>query len=111
MIEDDGAVLAESGAVMDYILATYGRGCLRPAAGDPEFADYLYWFHFANGTLQPSMGRNMILGRLDLARDHPVLLAMQERQRRAFILVEGPQGAGPKLPGKIFNPAAQKMVL
>ena len=60
VICDGDLVLAESGAIMEYILARYGNGRLVPAVNDPDFAAHLYWFHFANGTLQPSMGRNMI---------------------------------------------------
>ena len=55
VIEDDGIVLAETGAIFDYLLAKHGGGTLKPAYGDKDFADYLFWFHFANGTLQPAM--------------------------------------------------------
>ncbi|MGI4861548.1 MAG: glutathione S-transferase, partial [Janthinobacterium lividum] len=58
IITDGPLVLAESGAIIEYILAKHGDGRLAPAPGAPEFADYLYWFHFANGTLQPAMARN-----------------------------------------------------
>src|SRR5579863_5994564 len=71
---DDGDVrLAESGAIVDYILAKYGAGRLSFAAEAPEFPAYLYWLHFANGTLQPAMGRSMILSRLKLPVDNPLL--------------------------------------
>ena len=70
VITDGNLVLAESGAIMEYILAKYGNGRLVPAPNHPDFAPYLYWFHFANGTLQPSMGRNMFLRRLNLAEDN-----------------------------------------
>ncbi len=58
------------------------------AASHPDFAQFLYWFHFANGTLQALMGRCMILARLKLAEDNPVLVASRERLDRAFDLVE-----------------------
>ena len=66
VITDGDLVLAESGAVVDYIIAKYGNGRLALAPDHPDFAHYLYWFHFANGTLQANMGRNMILNRLNL---------------------------------------------
>lgn len=71
VIDDDGVVLAESGAVVDYILAKYGKGRLRPAAEASDFADYLYWFHFANGSFQPAAMRLLITQRLGAAPDHP----------------------------------------
>jgi glutathione S-transferase len=52
LLEDDGVLLAESGAIVEYILAKYGSGRLSVGPDEPEFADYLHWFHFANGTLQ-----------------------------------------------------------
>ena len=39
---------------MEYIIARYGNGRLAAEKDDPAFTDYLYWFHFANGTLQPA---------------------------------------------------------
>jgi glutathione S-transferase len=88
VITDGDLVLAESGAIVDYIMARYGRGRLTPAAGDPNFAQFLYWFHFANGTLQAAMGRLMILNRLKLADDNPMLAGTKGRVDRAFDLVD-----------------------
>lgn len=103
---DDGAVrLAESGAIMEYILARHGNGRLVPAADHPDFRPYLYWFHFANGTLQPSMGRNMILGRLNLPADNPVAAAMKDRLDRAYGLVEARLAESPYLAGDTFTAA------
>lgn len=110
VINDDGLVLAESSAIMDYILAKYGGGRLVPASDHPDFAPYLYWFHFANGTLQPSMGRNMILRRLNLPDDNPVLLAMKERLDRALSLVDRRLGEASYFAGSAFTAADIIMV-
>jgi glutathione S-transferase len=79
VIDDGGVVLAESGAIIDYIVARYGNGRLVLAPDHPDFPHFVYWFHFANGTLQPATGRNMILSRLDLPHDNPMLRAMNAR--------------------------------
>ncbi len=103
---DDGDVrLAESGAIVDYILAKYGAGRLSYSAYTPEFPNYLYWLHFANGTLQPAMGRNMVLSRLKLPDDHPVLAAMQGRLDRALRLLDARLAAVPYLAGEGFSAA------
>ena len=68
VITDGDVVLAESAAIIEYIAAKHGNGRLVLAADHPDFAQFLYWFHFANGTLQPATGRNMILGRLTCPR-------------------------------------------
>ena len=87
VITDGDLVLAESGAIVEYIVAKYGGGRLILTASHPDFAPFLFWFHFANGTLQAVMGRCMMLGRLKLADDNPVLIAQRERLDRAFDLV------------------------
>lgn len=88
LITDGELVLAESGAVVDYIVAKYGNGRLVLGPTDPAFAQFLYWVHFANGSLQPGMGRMMILNRLDLAKDNPTLLAMKGRLDQAYDLLD-----------------------
>jgi glutathione S-transferase len=87
VINDGSLALGESGAIVEYILARYGSGGLTRGPTDPEFAHYLYWLHFANGTLQPIMGRMMTLHRLDVPAEHP--LAMALRARLALVLVAG----------------------
>ncbi|CAN8104152.1 unnamed protein product [Discula destructiva] len=56
--------LSESGAIVDYILAVYGPTSTAPkltrAPGDAEYGPYLQWLHYANGSLQPTMSRNML---------------------------------------------------
>ena len=105
VIEDGDVLLAESGAIVDYIVAKYGKGRLTLAPEHPDFAQFLYWFHFANGTLQPATGRNMILGRLDLAADNPLLRAMKGRLDLALGLVEARLAKADYLAGAEFTTA------
>ncbi len=105
VITDGALVLAESGAVVEYIIAKHGGGRLALGPDHPDFAQYLYWFHFANGSLQPSMGRNMVLRRLRLPPDNPVLLAMQGRLDRALDLVEVRLGEAEHFAGREFTAA------
>ena len=88
VITDGDLMLAKSGAIVQYIVARYGGGRLALSDGHPGFAAFLYWFHFANGTLQAQMGRCMILNRLKLADDDPVLVAQRARLDHSFDLVE-----------------------
>ena len=105
VITDGDVVLAESAAIIDYIVAKYGKGRLVLAADHPDFAQFLYWFHFANGSLQPAMGRNMILGRLNLAGDTPILLAMKARLKLALDMVEARLGKADYFAGNEFTTA------
>jgi glutathione S-transferase len=105
VISDGAVVLAESAAVVEYIIAKYGNGRLTLPASDPRFAQFLYWFHFANGTLQPALGRLIILNRLKLAEDNPILAAMKARLDLAFDLVEARTREADYLAGSQFTSA------
>src|SRR4029077_9950792 len=103
VITDDDVVLAESAAIIEYIAARHGKGRLVLAADHPDFAQFLYWFHFANGTLQPATGRNMILGRLSLPADNPLMRAMKGRLHPPLGLVGGRPAKGHYFPGRGFT--------
>jgi glutathione S-transferase len=105
IITDGDVVLAESTAVMEYIMAKHGGGGLVPASSDASFPDYLYWFHFANGTLQPNLGRSMSLSRIDLAEDNPTLKWVNGRRDLVMGLVENRLGATDHLAGNAFTAA------
>ncbi|USW48173.1 Putative glutathione S-transferase, Thioredoxin-like superfamily, glutathione Transferase family [Septoria linicola] len=70
-IEDDQAkvTLSESAAIMEYIIQRYGRGKFALKPDDKHYADYLYWFHYANGTLQANMVTSMFLAAAQLSPD------------------------------------------
>jgi glutathione S-transferase len=53
VITDGSLVLAETGAIVDYILARHGGGRLVLGPQAPDFPDYLYWLHFGNGFFVP----------------------------------------------------------
>jgi len=110
VITDGDVVLGESGAIIEYVIAKHGAGRLALAPDHPDFAHYLYWFHFANGNIQPNMGRNMVLRRLNVAADDPTVLAMKGRLDRAFDLVEARLGQASHFAGSEFTAADIMMV-
>lgn len=55
VITDGDVVLAESEAIIDYIVARHGGGRLTVAADDPAFATWLYWYHYVNGSMMPAL--------------------------------------------------------
>ncbi len=105
VIEDDGVLLAESGAIVDYIIAKHGGGRLKLGPDHPDFVPFLYWHHFANGNLQPAMGRSMIMGRTGLPAEHPLRQTMQGRLDRVFALVEARLKDGDWFAGREFTTA------
>lgn len=99
VIADGDLVLAESGAIVDYIIATYGHGRLAVAPDHSDFAQYLFWFHYANGTLQLQMMRSFVLRRAGVADGSPVRRLATERLERNLKLVEARLGVANYLAG------------
>ena len=50
VIVDDGRVVHESGAVIDYIIRKHGKGRMAPTPGTAEHEAYLQWLHYAEGS-------------------------------------------------------------
>jgi glutathione S-transferase len=50
VITDGDRTIAETGAIIDYVIETYGQGRLIPAAGTPERLRWTYWLHYAEGS-------------------------------------------------------------
>lgn len=67
LLTDKGETYAETGAIVDYILDTYGDGNLRPKIGAPERAAYNYWFHAAEGSLMPLLVMGLFFGKMETA--------------------------------------------
>ena len=103
VITDGDVVLAESGAIIDYILAKYGKGRLTVAADAPNFADYLFWLHFANGSLVPSAMLEMVGAMLGAAGDAKSFVAA--RANNAFAMAEARLGEVPYFAGEAFTAA------
>lgn len=87
IITDGNVTLAESGAIMEYILVKYGKGKLVVGPEEKNYADYLYWLHFANGTLQLSVGRNMFMRMAQLPADNQIMRAVVSRREHAVSLI------------------------
>ena len=74
VIQDGGLVLAESGAIVEYLLERHGNARLAPPRGTPEHVRYLHWLHFAEGTIMLHL-----VARLYLARVGEAAKALQAR--------------------------------
>jgi glutathione S-transferase len=106
IITDGDLVLGESGAIIDYIIAKHGGGRLAVTADKPNFADYLFWFHFANASMLPRSMVVMILkmaGVTDTA--DPRVAGMAARADQAFDLVEKRLGEAEYFAGNAFTAA------
>jgi glutathione S-transferase len=64
IITDGDLVLAESGAIVEYIARQHGGGRLMLGPDHPDFANYLFWLHYANGSILPAFMMDMTAKRL-----------------------------------------------
>jgi glutathione S-transferase len=64
VITDNGNTIAESGAIVEYIVKTYGQGRLIPPDNTPERLRYTYWLHYAEGSAMPPLLLKLIFGML-----------------------------------------------
>jgi len=105
IITDGDLVLPESGAIMEYIIHTYGGGRLAVAPGAADYADYLFWFHYANGGFMPSQMSVMIARILGVTDADPRGAWVGARGENAWSMVETRLGEAPWLAGGEFTAA------
>jgi glutathione S-transferase len=68
VITDGELTLAESGAILEYLVQHYGQGRLRPLPGTPEAVRYLYWMHYAEGSLMPPLLMKLVFDQIGKAK-------------------------------------------
>jgi glutathione S-transferase len=67
VITDDGQAIAESGAIVEYLVERHGKGRFAPRPGTPERQRYTYWLHYAEGSLMPLLVMKLVFSRLKTA--------------------------------------------
>jgi glutathione S-transferase len=67
VITDGANTIAESGAIVEYLVDTYGQGRLIPPAGTPERLRYTYWLHYAEGSAMPPLLLKLVFTRIEQA--------------------------------------------
>jgi glutathione S-transferase len=105
VITDGDLALGESGAVLDYIIGRYGNGRLAVSAAQANFADYLYWFHFANGSMMPSALIELVITMVTGRPDAPGSEQLRKRGELAFAMVETRLGEAAYFAGDAFTAA------
>ena len=88
VISDGAHTLAESGAIIEYLLDAYGAGRLRPAPGSEARLRYTFWLHYAEGSAMPPLLLKLLFQRLPRqvpALVRPVARAIASRALGGFI--------------------------
>jgi len=71
VLSDAGITVAESGAIVEYLLDTYAAGRLKPPAGTDERRRFTYWLHFAEGSAMPPLLLKLIFDRIGSGEGMP----------------------------------------
>lgn len=88
VVTDGDLVLAESNAVIDYILDSYPDHPLNPGAGHKDRVRHLFWYHASPGSLMSLQGIAMVLGLLEMRAPWPIsslLKAVFGQVRKIFL--------------------------
>ncbi|OSZ71139.1 glutathione S-transferase family protein [Hydrogenophaga sp. IBVHS1] len=65
VVTDGKATLAESGAILEYLVETYGEGKFSPERGTPSFLRYRYWLHYAEGSLATPLLLQLVFDQIE----------------------------------------------
>jgi glutathione S-transferase len=109
-IRDGDTVLAESGAIVDYVVHRHGGGRLAVQPEAPAYARYLYWLHFAEGSLMSLMLIALVLSRVPEASASPVTARIRERMSQMHAYLDTELADGPWFAGTEFTAADVMMV-
>lgn len=85
---DPPVTLAESQAIVEYILHMFGGGHLIVTPPSSEYVHYLSWYNFANGSLQPGLTR---LGTVDLVLKAVARIDTKQQEQAETTTVEAKQ--------------------
>lgn len=106
VIVDGDTVLAESGAIVQYLLARHGDGRFDVAPSAPNFAPYLYWLHYAEGSLMLQLLREWSVDRMLPDADiHPGMARLRDGTRQHLGMVDEVLRRSPYLAGPDFTAA------
>ena len=87
VITDGPLTLAESGAIIEYLVETHGR--LAPPAGTPQWRRYRYWMHYAEGSAMPPLLMKLVFDRVERAKApffvRPIMRSIARQAKRSYI--------------------------
>lgn len=88
ILEEDDIIVAETGAIIEYVIETHGGGRLKPAKGTPEARAWTYWMHYAEGSAMPPLLMKLVFQMLPQnanALVRPMVKAIASRTQDSFI--------------------------
>jgi glutathione S-transferase len=104
VMRDDGRVMFESGAILDYLVRKYGRGRLAPSQGSDEWLRYNEWLHYAEGSAMLPVMMKLYLSRLGEAAG-PLLPRVHGEIENHFGFLDGELAHSDYFAGREFTAA------
>ncbi len=90
VLTDGDLTLAESGAIIEYLVERYGNGCFAPARELPAYLRYRYWLHYAEGSLMPPLLLKLVFDKIEKAPMpffvKPIAKAISSKAKSSFIM-------------------------
>jgi glutathione S-transferase len=122
VVTDGALTVAESGAIVEYVLERHGQGRLAPAPGSDARRRFTYWLHYAEGSLMPLLVMKLVFAQVGKARApffvRPLIRAIVRKVNRGYLdrelklhldFLEGELGAGAWFAGDAFSAADIQM--
>lgn len=89
VITDGAQTVAESGAIIEYLIGRYGDGRLVPAAGTPERLRWTYWLHFAEGSAMTPLLLKLVFDKVETGPmpffARPIARAISAKVKSSFV--------------------------
>jgi glutathione S-transferase len=121
VITDGGLTVAESGAILEYLVDRYGQGRLKPT-GEQDLLDYRYFMHFAEGSAMPPLVMKLVFSKIKRAPMpffvKPIAKGIADKVLGSFVqpnidaqltFLEGQLAARPWFAGAEFSAADVQM--
>ena len=121
VITDGGLTVAESGAILEYLVERYGQGRLKPT-GEQDLLDYRYFMHFAEGSAMPPLVMKLVFNKVKRAPMpffvKPIAKGIADKVLSSFVqpnidaqlkFLEGVLAARPWFAGAEFSAADVQM--
>lgn len=109
VITDDDLTLAESGAIIEYLVERYGEGRLAPKLGTKERLRYKYWLHYSEGSAMPLLVMKLIFDNFGLGDSAAVREFVAPQIKLHFDYIESELGKNTWFVGEEFTAADVQM--
>jgi glutathione S-transferase len=89
VITDNGVTVAETGAIIEYLVDRYADGRLVPEKNSADFLKYRYFMHYAEGSLMPFLVMKLVFNKIETSPmpffAKPIAKKIAQKAKQTFI--------------------------